>query len=112
MPKFRLGRTRKLPSAPSQRRFECWSSSVLSFLFALKWPVDILSGATILCQMKKAAVYLTDPEEMRKVRLNQPRVSSEQARRQRELFRRARAKFSEDAKKKISLRGRLGRAAN
>ena len=54
----------------------------------------------------KPAIYLTDPEEMRKVRLNQPRVTSEQARRQRELLQRASEKFSEDARKGISSRGR------
>jgi hypothetical protein len=54
----------------------------------------------------KPAIYLTDPAEMRKARLNQPRVSSEQARRQRERLRRATEKFSEDARKEISLCGR------
>jgi hypothetical protein len=63
-----------------------------------------------LCPMK-AAIYLTDPAEMRKARLNQPRVSSEQARRQRELLHRATEKFSEDAKKEISSRGRVIKAA-
>ena len=50
-----------------------------------------------LCSMKPA-VYLTDPEAMRKVRLNQPRVTSEQARAQREHLRRASEKFFADAK--------------
>jgi len=50
----------------------------------------------------KPAIYLTDPAEMRKVRLNQPRVSSEQARRQRELLQRASEKFSEAARKGTS----------
>jgi hypothetical protein len=54
----------------------------------------------------KPAIYLTDPAEMRKVRLNQPRVSLEQARRQRELLKRASEKFSEDARKEISSHGR------
>ena len=65
---------------------------------------------TILCPMK-AAIYLTDPVEMRKARLNQPRVSSEQARRQREALRRAAEKFSEDARKEISSRGRASKVA-
>ena len=59
----------------------------------------------ILCQMKPS-VYLTDPEEMRKARLNQPRVSSEQLRVQREAFQRASEKFSEDARKETFSRGR------
>ena len=54
----------------------------------------------------KAPVYLTDPAEMRKARLNQPRVSLEQLRTQREAFRRASEKFSEAAKKETSSRGR------
>ena len=37
----------------------------------------------------KPPIYLTDPKEMLKVRLNQPRVSSEQARTQRERLKRA-----------------------
>jgi len=41
----------------------------------------------------KPAVYLTKPEEMRKARLNQPRVTSEQARAQRECLRRASEKM-------------------
>jgi len=59
----------------------------------------------------KVAVYLTDPGEMRKAGLNQPRVSSEQARRQWELLQRASERFSEDARKEISSRGRVRKAA-
>ena len=55
----------------------------------------------------KASVYLTDPAEMRKVRLNQPRASSKQLRLQREAFRRASEKFSADARKETSSRGRV-----
>jgi hypothetical protein len=62
------------------------------------------SIASILCQMKPA-VYLSDPEEMRKVRLNQPRVTPDQARRQRALLQRASEKFSEEARKQTSSRG-------
>jgi hypothetical protein len=54
----------------------------------------------------KPAVYLTKPEEMRKARLNQPLATSEQARSQRELLRRASEKFSEDAKRETFSRGR------
>ena len=54
----------------------------------------------------KPAIYLTDPEEMRKVRLNQPRVTSEQLRAQREALQRASEKFSAAASKEISSRGR------
>ena len=57
----------------------------------------------------KPAIYLTDPEEMRKVRLNQPRVTSEQLRAQREAFQRASEKFSEDARKETSSLGRAKR---
>ncbi len=64
----------------------------------------------ILCQMKPA-VYLTDPAQMRKARLNQPRVSLEQARRQRELLQRASEKFSQDAKRGTFSRGRVSKAA-
>ena len=53
----------------------------------------------------KPAVYLTDPEAMRKARLNQPRVTSEQFRAQLEQFRRASEKFSADAKRATSSRG-------
>ena len=59
----------------------------------------------ILCPMKPP-IYLTDPAEMRKARLNQPRVSLEQLRTQREAFRRASEKFSEAARKETSSRGR------
>ena len=55
----------------------------------------------------KPPIFLTDPEEMRKVRLNQPRMSSEQARAQRERLRRASEKFSEDARNATSSRGRV-----
>ena len=48
---------------------------------------------TILCPMK-AAIYLAHPAAMRKARLNQPRVNSEQARRQRQLLQRVSEKFS------------------
>ena len=58
----------------------------------------------------KAPVYLTDPAEMRKARLNQPRVTSEQARLQREALQRASEKFSEDARKETSSRGREKKA--
>lgn len=54
----------------------------------------------------KPAIYLTDPKEMLKVRLNQPRATSEQLRLQRERLKLAAEKFSEDARKEISLRGR------
>jgi hypothetical protein len=54
----------------------------------------------------KPAIYLTDPDAMRKARLNQPRVTSEEARAQLEEFRRASEKFFEDAKRGISSRGR------
>lgn len=63
----------------------------------------------MLCLMKPA-IYLTDPAEMRKVRLNQPRVSSEQARRQRELLRRASERFSEAARNETSSPGRARKA--
>ena len=60
----------------------------------------------------KPAVYLTKPEEMRKARLNQPRVTSEQARAQRECLRRASEKFSADTKSATSLRGRTKTTAS
>ena len=53
----------------------------------------------------KATVYLTNPEAMRKARLNQPRVSSAQARVQRERLRRASEQFSPAAKDATSSRG-------
>lgn len=58
----------------------------------------------------KPAILLSDPEAMRKARLSQPRVNSEEARRQRELLERASEKFSEDARKEICLRGRGNKA--
>jgi hypothetical protein len=60
--------------------------------------------STTLCPMK-ASVYLTKPAEMRKARLNQPRVNSEQLRFQRESFQRALDKASEDARKETFSRG-------
>ncbi len=54
----------------------------------------------------KPPIYLTDPEEMLKVRLNQPRVTSEQLRAQRERLRLAAEKFFADARKEISSPGR------
>jgi hypothetical protein len=50
-----------------------------------------------LCPVKPA-VYLTKPAEMRKARLNQPRVTFEQFREQLDSFRLASEKFSESAK--------------
>ena len=47
----------------------------------------------------KPAIYLTDPKEMRKARLNQRRATSEELRAQRERLRLAEEKFFEDAKK-------------
>ena len=55
----------------------------------------------------KPAVNLTDPEAMRKVRLNQPRVTSGQFRAQLETFRRASEKYFSDAKRATSSRGRV-----
>ena len=69
-----------------------------------------LVSRAILCLMKQA-IYLTDPAEMRKARLNQPRVSSEQARRQRQVLKRASEKFSEDARKETSSRGHVTKAS-
>lgn len=54
----------------------------------------------------KPPVYLSKPEEMRKARLNQPRVTSERLRAQLEQFRRASEKCSADAKSETSSRGR------
>lgn len=54
----------------------------------------------------KPTVYLTDPEAMRRVRLNQPRVTSEQLQAQLERFRRVSEKSSADAKCATSSRGR------
>ena len=64
----------------------------------LNAPLTISMFDAILCPMK-AAIYLTNPAEVRKARLNQPRVSSEQARHQRERLQRASEKFSDDARK-------------
>ena len=50
----------------------------------------------------KPPVYLSKPEEMRKVRLSQPRVTSEQARAQRDSLRRASEKFSAAARSATS----------
>ena len=82
----------------------------VAFPLCLNAPLTFSMFNAILCPMK-AAIYLTDPAEMRKVRLNQPRVSSEQARRQRERLQRASEKFSDAARKEISSRGRVGKAA-
>jgi hypothetical protein len=92
------------------RRF--WLQDPIGLLFWLPLSAQLTFSPLdpMLCQMKPA-VYLTDPEEMRKVRLNQPRVSSEQARRQRELLQRASEKFSEDARKETSSHGRASKAA-
>ena len=54
----------------------------------------------------KPPIYLTDPKEMLKVRLNQPHATSEQARAQRERLKRAAEKFSEDARNATSSPGR------
>jgi hypothetical protein len=54
----------------------------------------------------KPPIYLTDPKEMLKVRLNQPRATSEQLRLQREALRLAAEKFSEDARNETSSSGR------
>ena len=59
---------------------------------------------TTLCPMK-TAVYLTKAEAIREARLNQPRVTSEQALAQRELLRRASEEFFEDARRATSSRG-------
>ena len=54
----------------------------------------------------KPAIYLTDPKEMLKARLNQPRATSEQLRAQEERLRLAAEQFSAAARKETSLRGR------
>ena len=54
----------------------------------------------------KPPIYLTDPEEMLKVRLNQPRTTFEQRRDQQERLRLAAEKFFADAKKETSSPGR------
>ena len=59
----------------------------------------------------KPAIYLTDPKEMLRVRLNQPRATSEQLRRQREALRSAAEKFFADAKNATSSVGRSKVAA-
>ena len=59
----------------------------------------------------KPAIYLTDPKEMLRVRLNQPRATSEQLRRQREALRSAAEKFFADAKGATSAPGRSKVAA-
>ena len=59
----------------------------------------------------KPAVYLTNPDEMRKARLNQPRVSSEQLRAQLEAFRQVSAKPAAEGKTVTSSRGRVKAAA-
>ena len=47
----------------------------------------------------KPPIYLTDPEEMRKARSNQPRATSEQLRRQRERLKLAAEKFFAEARR-------------
>jgi len=59
----------------------------------------------------KPPIYLTDPKEMLKARLNQPRATSEQLRLQRERLRSAAEKFFADAKKETSSPGRKKLAA-
>ena len=66
--------------------------------------------AANLCPMKPP-IYLTDPKEMLKVRLNQPRATSEQLRLQRERLRLAAEKFFAAAKKETSSNGRKKMAA-
>ena len=58
----------------------------------------------IICPMKPA-VCLTDPEAMRKARLNQPRVTSEQLRAQFEALRRESGRLSKAAKSVTSSPG-------
>ena len=53
----------------------------------------------------KPAIYLTDPKEMLKARLNQPRATSEQLRRQRERLKLAAEKFFAAARKETSSHG-------
>ena len=53
----------------------------------------------------KPAIYLTDPKEMRKARLNQRRVTSEELRAQRERLRLAEEKFFAGARKETSSTG-------
>lgn len=59
----------------------------------------------------KPAIYLTDPKEMLRVRLNQPRATLERLRRQEEELRLAAEKFSAAAKSATSSRGRAKVAA-
>ena len=54
----------------------------------------------------KPAIYLTDPAEMLKARLSQPRVTSEQARLQRERLARAAEATAQAARAATSSRGR------
>ena len=59
----------------------------------------------------KPDIYLTDPKEMRKVRLNQPRATLQQLLAQEERLRLAAEKFSAAARKETSLSGRKKIAA-
>ena len=59
----------------------------------------------------KPPIYLTDPKEMLKVRLNQPRATLQQLLRQEAELRSAAEKFSADAKNAISSLGRKKVAA-
>ncbi len=54
----------------------------------------------------KPPIYLTDPKEMRKVRLNQPRATLPQLLRQEAKLRSAAEKFSDDARSVTSSPGR------
>jgi hypothetical protein len=53
----------------------------------LNKPLTFSTLDAILCLMKMP-IYLTNPQETRKVRLSQPPTNSAQARRQREILRR------------------------
>jgi len=59
----------------------------------------------------KPPIYLSNPEEMLKVRLNQPRATSEQLRAQEERLRLAAERFSAAAKAATSGPGRKKSAA-
>lgn len=59
----------------------------------------------------KPAIYLTDPKEVRRVRSNQPHVTSAQARAQRERLKRASERFFAAAKSATSSLGRAKVAA-
>ena len=59
----------------------------------------------------KPTVYLSDPEAMRKARLNQPPVTSEQLRAQFEVFRRESGRLSKAAKSVTSSLGHAKSAA-